>query len=131
MFKFALLFLFLMTGVAHAEVKILYDKTTKEVFTIVRDGDNPFIPPAKVNDIVSATIKGNKEDLALTYPVEYYVFNGKDIKLNRKKIDDEDAARDLASKKQVEFMIVQNKALKTACDQLKTDGVAFNCEDFK
>lgn len=136
MFKYYLVLFItiLVVPQVFADTKILYDKETGQVFDITSPGNNPVIPPAKEGRLISSVIKQNKEDMGIDHSLEYYIFNGKDIVLDFKRINAEEKIKSDSDSKTSEMDLIKKRAYKLAYQSLKADGVELKYikeEDFQ
>lgn len=85
-----ILFLLLMTGIVQAD-QIFYNKNTGEILTISKDV--VVLSDSDKSIIVSNKLPDNFDIKTLPKELRYYTYDGKDIKLNTKKISYEENAQ--------------------------------------
>lgn len=108
----------IITGVAFAETYVLYNNTTKEVYSISNEDDA--VMPQGYAKVV---IKENMKDLDLDYPADCYKWQNNRFVSNTKKLDALAQKEELARNKAEEEKLIQKKLKKIAIDKLKEEGV--------
>jgi len=99
-----------------ADMVVIYDKETKEIFT-VSEKDDTFIP----ENCEKKIIKGNLSDFTDENPINYKFSNGKFVK-NIEKISRDEQKRIENEEKAKEEALVQKKIRQQAIDALKSEG---------
>jgi len=111
-----LLFLLIVKPAA-ADVVVIYDDVTKDIYS-VSDKDDAIIP----SGYKKSTLPGTAEDYKDAK--DYQLVNGR-LKINVEKIKERDEITKRFSDKQIELDAVNKMARKTAYEQLKADGYKF------
>jgi hypothetical protein len=92
--KYVFLIMIMLSNLAFADVYVLSDKETGEIYSLSSQ-DDAVCPVTKEKGI----IKGKLKDLDLTYDSSYYTFKSVKIKLNVKKLEDQAKVEAEARKK--------------------------------
>lgn len=123
-----LLFLLLLCGNALADVYVVSNLDTKEVYSI-SDTNDAVVPKGFKVD----TIKGVASEYLSAAQASDYKFTGKKLTLDVQKVNDREVAKAAIIDESKEVSLIENRAKKTACEALKADGVKLkkNCDDFK
>ena len=116
MIKFLIFFL-LWCGIASADVVVIYNDQTKDVYSI-SDRNDAVVPEG----YSVGSLPGRAED----YPnPQDYQFVSKRLKINTAKIKDRNEAADAALERLKELDAVNKRAMKQAYEQLKAEGYQF------
>jgi hypothetical protein len=116
--KFILTILFLSFAIpCFAELYVIYDKTTKEVYS-VSEKDDTTVPANYEKKIM----KGNLSDFTDENPTNYKLSNNKFVK-NIDKIDKQEREKIKQGEMVVEEKLIQDKIRKMAVEKLKEEGI--------
>lgn len=107
-----LILLFMVSNVFADE--IYYDKTNGTILAITKDP--MVVSPEDKDKIVSKSLPENFDINTLSKPLAYYNYDGKEIKLNTKKIVDEDNQK--VADESAEQVLSKNRS--SAIEKLKS-----------
>lgn len=107
--RYLFLLLTFLPSIAFADIYVLYDNATEEVYSL-SSKDDAVCPSDKSKDI----IKGELNDLDLTYPMSWYTYKDKRLKLNMKKVEEEAQKENEARKKAEREQKIYNKMKEIA-----------------
>lgn len=130
---FIFLILTLLCTNAYAEIFVIYNPTTKEVYSLSNQ-DDAVLPQG----FEKKNIEGNANDYYAETDAKNYKLNGNKLVLNVKRINDIEKenqdAKTVAEEKEKEFKDIDNKVRKQAYEALKAEGKVFkhiNDDTFK
>jgi Pyruvate/2-oxoacid:ferredoxin oxidoreductase gamma subunit len=109
--------MFCATQIVHADVVVVFDPSTKEVYSLSKESDA--VVPAGME---VKTIQGNPEDYYSQADAKDYKFDGDKLILNVKKINDREELRQQKQQKQDNdkaLAIAKLKALGLTDDEIK------------
>ena len=113
---FTILVLMVFSGICFADITVIYDKSTGDVYT-VSSKDDTVVP----NGYEKKTIKGDLSDFTDDNPVNYKLKDNKFIK-NIDKIDREARAKEEAENNIKVDEMIQSKIREQAISELKKEG---------
>lgn len=120
----ALVFMFI-TGICYADVYIIYNTATKEIYSISNE-DDAVMPKTGYTKTI---LKQNLKDILLQYPPEYYKYDNNKFILNMKKVDEESIRQQQAEERIKEEKIVSDRIRKDTIEKLKSEGITFKYID--
>lgn len=105
----------LLCSVTYADVYVLYDKSSKDLYSLSEQDDA--VQPKEKEKIV---IKGKKiEDLGIIYPHSYYKYDGGRLKIKTDMLE-KDAKEEVAYKaKEEEEKRINDEIRKMAIERIK------------
>ena len=106
-----------------AEMVVIYDKTTKAVYT-ASEKDDTVVPENCDKKIVSGSLKEFTDE----NPTNYKLSGTKFVK-DIAKIDAQEQEKILLEQKAAEEKLIQDKIRQQAIDTLKAEGVVFKHQD--
>ena len=124
--KFILFFvLCLVSPIAYADSYLIYNTTTKEVYSLSNE-DDAVMPQSGYKKVI---LKDDLTDIQLEYSAEYYKYlNNKFVK-NISKISSEEEQRVSNEEKENEEILIQKRIRKIAIEQLKSEGVILKYQE--
>ena len=112
-----LIAMLILSSSAFADVYVLYDKQTNEIYSLSSADD-----AVQPKGIEKEVIKGELKDLEFTYPMECYTFKKGKIKLDMSVVEEISIAEEKARKKSERKAKIRAKAEKMAEEALIASG---------
>jgi len=115
----------LITSTAFGETFLIYNTTTKEVYSLSNEDDCQMPATGYTKEI----LKDNLKDIELQFHPTKYLWKEKRFVANMKKLSDEANAQMIAEEKAQEEKLIQEELRQTAITTLKAKGIIFKYAD--
>lgn len=112
-----LLVMCLLSNYAFADVYVIYDKATEEIYSL-SDNDDAVCPEDKEKTMLN----GSLASLDLTYPYQWYKLSGGQLKLNAKRLEEESVKEEKAREAYEREQKIQTKMREIAEQALIESG---------